>query len=103
MEKILKGMSQMAIKTREEIITSLTNILGEDTSDEALELLTDVRDTLGNQTDAQKITELENQLKEQDATWRKKYRDAFLSGADESFEEEQNKTPKKFEDLFKTE
>ena len=91
----------MAIKTSEEIIASINSILGDNNSDEALELLTDIRDTLGSQTDAQRITELEQQLKEQDDTWRKKYRDAFLNGADESFDEEENKTPRKFEDLFK--
>ena len=93
----------MAVKTREEIIASISSIIGDNNSDEALQLLTDVRDTIGNETDAQRITELENQLKEQDATWRKKYRDAFLNGADESFEEEDNKPPRRFEDLFKTE
>ena len=93
----------MAIKTREEIISSLTTILGDNTTDEALELLTDVRDTLGQESDAQRIIELENQLQEQDATWRKKYRDAFLSGADESFKEENERKPKSFDDLFKTE
>lgn len=93
----------MAIKTREEIISSLTSILGDNTTDEALELLTDVRDTLGQESDAQRIVELENQLQEQDATWRKKYRDAFLSGADESFTEENDRKPKSFDDLFKTE
>ena len=93
----------MAIKTREEIISSLTTILGDNTTDEALELLTDVRDTLGQESDAQRIVELENQLQEQDATWRKKYRDAFLSGADESFNEEDERKPKSFDDLFKTE
>lgn len=92
----------MSIKTREEIISSLSDILGDNNSDEALQLLTDVKDTLGNQTDAQRITELEIQLTELDTTWRKKYRDAFLSGADESFEEEQEKKPKRFEDLFTT-
>lgn len=93
----------MAVKTREEIIANLNNILGENNSDDALQLLTDINDTLGSQSDAQRVTELENQLKEQDATWRKKYRDAFMHGADESFEEETDKKPKKFSDLFKTE
>lgn len=92
----------MAIKTREEIISSLTAILGDNTTDEALELLTDVRDTLGQESDAQRISELENQLQEQDATWRKKYRDAFLSGADDSFEKNDDKKPRRYEDLFKT-
>lgn len=92
----------MAIKTREELITSVSDILGENNSDEALQLLTDLKDTLGNQTDAQRITELENQLQEQDATWRKKYRDAFIHGTDESFAEENDRKPKSFEDLFTT-
>lgn len=92
----------MAIRTREEIITSLSDILGDNNSDEVLQLLTDVKDTLGNETDAQRITDLEHQLTELDTTWRKKYRDAFLSGADDSFEEENDKKPRKFEDLFKT-
>ena len=78
----------MAVKTREEIIERLNNIFGENNSDEVLNLMTDIRDTIGDETDSQRISELENQLAEQDATWRKKYRDAFMSGADESFEEE---------------
>lgn len=92
----------MAIKSSEEIMANLNDILGDNNSDEVLAFMTDLRDTLGGQNDAQKIAELENQLQEQDATWRKKYRDAFLSGADESFEEEQNKRPRKYEDLFAT-
>lgn len=92
----------MSIKTREELIANVSDILGENNSDEALQLLTDLRDTLGSQTDAQRITELENQLAEQDASWRKRYRDAFMNGADESFEEENNRKPKSFDDLFTT-
>lgn len=92
----------MAIKTREELIANVSDIIGENNSDEALQLLTDLRDTLGSQTDAQRITELENQLAEQDASWRKRYRDAFMNGADESFEEENNRKPKSFDDLFTT-
>lgn len=95
----------MAIKTREELITSLNNILGENDSDEALALLTDLNDTLGSQSDAQKVTQLETQLKEQDAAWRKKYRDAFIHGPDDDgFDEEKkpNKRPTKFEQLFET-
>lgn len=92
----------MAIRTSEEIMANLNEILGDNNSDEVLSFMTDLRDTLGGQNDAQRISELETQLQEQDASWRKKYRDAFLSGADESFEEEQNKRPRKYEDLFTT-
>lgn len=92
----------MSVKTRDEIMERLNNIFADNNSDEVLNLMTDIRDTIGDETDSQRISELENQLAEQDASWRKKYRDAFMSGADESFEEENNKSPRKFEDLFTT-
>ena len=93
----------MAVKTREEIMENLNAIFGDNNSDEVLQVMTDIRDTLGSQSYAQRITELENQLQEQDATWRKKYRDAFLNGADNDEDEEEDKPPRRFEDLFKTE
>lgn len=90
----------MAVRTKDEIIESLNTIFGDNNSDDVLNILTDISDTLGRSTDAQRITELESQLAEQDANWRKKYRDAFLSGADEPDEPDKPKKPKKFEDLF---
>lgn len=95
----------MAIRTRDEIMTQLQTMVGEDTSDETLTFIQDVSDTLGADNSAQRITELENKLEEQDQAWRKKYRDAFFTGKpDSSYEEEpENNKPKRFEDLFKTE
>ena len=95
----------MAIRTRDEIMSQLKTMIGEDdTSDETLSFIQDVSDTLGNDNSAQRITELETQLEEQDKEWRKKYRDAFFTGKpDDSFEEEpEHNTPKRFEDLFTT-
>ena len=94
----------MAIRTREEIMSQLQGIIGDDTSDEALAFVQDVSDTLGNDNSAQRITELETQLQTQDNEWRKKYRDAFFTGKiDESIkDEEEHETPKRFEDLFTT-
>ena len=94
----------MAIRTRDEIMNQLTTLIGEeDTSDETLTFIQDVSDTLGNDNSAQRITELETQLEEQDKEWRKKYRDAFFTGKpDDSIEEEsEQNSPKRFEDLFK--
>lgn len=91
----------MAVKTREELMQSVKTFLGDDTSDEALALVQDISDTLGD-SNAQKVAELQGQLEEQDKAWRKKYRDAFFSGADEQ-EEEKTKKPKSFADLFTTE
>lgn len=95
----------MAVKTREEIMSQLQSIIGEDTSDETLAFIQDVSDTLGNDNSAQRITQLETQLEDQDKEWRKKYRDAFFTGKpDESLDEEEHENkPKRFEDLFKFE
>lgn len=95
----------MAIRTRDEIMSQLQTIIGEDTSDETLTFIQDVSDTLGDNNSAQRITELETQLQTQDNEWRKKYRDAFFTGKpDESLDDdfEEKKKPKRFEDLFST-
>lgn len=94
----------MAVKTRDEIMSQLQTIIGEDTSDETLTFIQDVSDTLGNDNSAERIAQLETQLRDQDETWRKKYRDAFFSGKPEPEPEDEpsGKTPKRFEDLFTT-
>lgn len=95
----------MAVRTREEIMAQLQAIIGDDTSDDTLTFVQDVSDTLGNDNSATRITELETQLKEKDAEWRKKYRDAFFTGKpDDAFkdEEDEPQKPKRFEDLFTT-
>lgn len=95
----------MAIRTRDEIMSQLQSLIGEDTSDETLAFVQDVSDTLGNDNSASRITELETQLEEQDKEWRKKYRDAFFTGKpDDNIkdDDEEEKIPKRFEDLFTT-
>lgn len=95
----------MAIRTRDEIMSQLQSLIGEDTSDETLAFVQDVSDTLGNDNSATRITELETKLEEKEKEWRKKYRDAFFTGKpDDNFkdEDEEEKIPKRFEDLFTT-
>lgn len=95
----------MAVRTREEIMAQLQTIIGDDTSDDTLNFVQDVSDTLGNDNSATRITELETQLRTQDEEWRKKYRDAFFTGKpDDAFkdEEDESQKPKRFEDLFTT-
>ena len=94
----------MAVKTREEIMQSLKEILGDNTSDEAIALIEDVHDTIGDGNLAARIFQLEIEKAELDSSWRKKYRDAFLSRPDDISipeEPESNPVPKTFEDLFK--
>lgn len=94
----------MAVRTRDEIMLQLQTIIGEDTSDETLAFIQDVSDTLGDDNSAERITQLETQLRDQDETWRRRYRDAFFSGNPEPVPEDDpsGKIPKRFEDLFTT-
>lgn len=72
-------------RTKEELLSQIKVIIGDNTSDEVLTLLTDINDTLDGSTDTevvelrQKVTDLETKVKETDEAWRQKYRDAFFS------------------------
>lgn len=90
----------MAIRTRDELMNSIKDFLGDDTSDEALTLVQDISDTLGD-NNAQTVADLRQQLKDQDANWRKKYRDTFFSGTpDKDDEDDEPPKPHTFADLF---
>ena len=97
----------MAIRTREEILNSVRDVIGESADDQTLELLADITDTM---------TDLENRAnndgenweqryRENDAEWRKKYRDRFFSSNpnEDSADEPEQPTRKNytFENLFK--
>lgn len=94
----------MAVKTREEILTSVRTHIGDDASDEALALVEDLTDTI---TDFEKKANNDGQnwkqrYEENDAAWRKKYRDRFFSGgSDDDDEPEPPKKNYSFENLFK--
>lgn len=66
----------MAVKTDDELMEQLKTKLGEDTSDEALSLMTDLRDTLQDRAGSEDWHQKYDEL---DADWRKKYRDAFFN------------------------
>ena len=92
----------MAIRTREEIMTDLAAILGDDTSDAAINLVQDISDTLDGSGSGE-IETLRQQIEEQDAAWRKRYRDTFFTGKPEKDDEEpERKKPRTFADLFTT-
>lgn len=95
----------MAVRTREEILNAINTHFGDDNSDDTLTLLGDLADT---------ITELENkannsqdwkkQYEENDAAWRKKYRDRFFtdsSDVDDSIEEPPGRKTYSYDNLFK--
>ena len=95
------------VKTSNEIIEAVRKRLGEDTSDEALSLLEDVSDTLGDyDSKLSDNTDWKTKYEELDTSWRQKYRDRFMSGPtkeDEKDDEPEEKpVPKTFADLFTT-
>ena len=96
----------MAVKTREEILEAVRDRVGEQTDDETISFLEDVSDTL---------TDLENKAngdgedwktryEENDKEWRRKYTERFFN-TEPNPKPEPNpnpepEKPKRFEDLF---
>lgn len=97
----------MAVRTNDEIMQLLRERIGEDTSDEAISLLSDVSDTLTSYADNSNINWKEK-YEQNDADWRKKYKERFFSPSkqpdedqsDEDFEDKPKQLT--FEALFKT-
>lgn len=95
----------MAIRSREEIINSLSAVVG--TDDNALALLEDITDTLTDyETKTADGTDWKRQYEENDAAWRKKYADRFSAPVEESNvsrtpDPEEQYRDITFDDLFK--
>lgn len=93
----------MAVRTQEELINQFNTIVGEDdTRDEVLNFMTDMRDTLA-ENGAETIAALRQEKSDLDKSWRKKYRDAFMGNREEvDDEDDEPKRPRTFEELFST-
>jgi len=93
----------MAVRTQEELMNQFSTIIGdENTSDDVLAFMTDMRDTLSD-SGSETIATLRKEKDELDKTWRKKYRDAFMGKRDDTQPDDEDDTPKtrRYEDLFK--
>lgn len=94
----------MAVLSKEDLIAKLTTSFGENLSDDNISLLEDVSDTI----DAFSGTEdWKTKYEENDASWRKRYKERFEGKEDDSHENEpeneHDESPIKFEDLFTVE
>lgn len=91
----------MAVKTVDEIMKKVREIIGEDDSDEAIEFIEDISDTFESFSNAE---DWKTKFEENDKKWREKYRDRFFTSKEEveedEIEEPEEKEKKKFEDLF---
>lgn len=80
----------MAIKSKEEILNSLKSIMSENTSDEALNLIEDISDTVGDFEERLKdTTDWKSKYEENDKTWREKYRDRFFNSSTDEGEKDE--------------
>lgn len=97
----------MAIKSKDEILASLKEILKEDTSDEAIAIIEDVTDTFDDFSTRQSDnTDWKQKYEDNDKEWRQKYRDRFFNHSnnpeekEDVFPEEIIEEKTKFEELF---
>lgn len=95
----------MAMRTDSELLKAIGEALPDATTDEAIALLTDVRDTLsGNANSAQIEREYQQKIEELDSSWRKKFKETFYAPVNESRggkDKEKDKPKTRYEDLFK--
>ena len=69
----------MAVRTREELLTRVSEYIGEDTSDAAIELLEDVTATYDDIPGGEDWRARYDEL---DTEWRRRYRERFEAGSD---------------------
>lgn len=97
----------MAIKTKAELLELVKERIGDDTSDEALAIIEDVTDTLNDyETRVADAGDWKARYEQNDAEWRKKYKERFFAPTEEPEEPdepEEVEEKRTFEDLFKTE
>lgn len=96
------------IRTREELLNQIRDLIGESTEDSALALLEDVTDTVTDlETRAADNTDWQSRYNELDSEWRARYRARFFdgepSGDDPAAPPQEETIITSFEDLFKTE
>lgn len=101
----------MSVLTKNELMEKVKNFLGDNTSDEALEIIEDISDTV----EAGSSEDWKQKYEENDKKWREKYRDRFFNGDDDDSDIEKSKEtenketvkeqekPLTYENLFKEE
>lgn len=88
----------MAVVERDVLIQRIASVLSDPESDDSLSLIEDVTDTL----EAGSSDDWKTKYEENDAAWRKRYKERFLKKPDKEPEIEDDKTEEKktYDDLF---
>lgn len=72
-----------AYKNRDEFFNAIQDILGDDTSDKALQFIENMTDTysaLEETGNDERVAELEQKLQDTNEAWSKRYKERFFSG-----------------------
>ena len=97
----------MAVLERNIMMNRLKELFGDNESDEAISFIEDVSDTFDSLSNASGDSEeWKTKYEENDAAWRKKYRDRFFGTGEEAKEEQEEDVKddsevKTFDELFK--
>lgn len=99
----------MAVRSKDEILATIKDRIGEDTSDEAIALIEDINDTYDD-LDARlsEAGDWKSKYEANDAEWRQKYKERFFNPEVKEtvvIEDEVDDEPKNltYEELFKEE
>ena len=98
----------MAVRTREEILDLVRTRIGDQTDDESISFLEDITDTLEDYETKVKGDgeDWKAKYEENDKIWREKYTNRFFNKNDSNIEpklddeDDEDDEPKTFEDLF---
>lgn len=88
----------MAVVERDVLIQRIASVLSDPESDDSLSLIEDVTDTL----DAGSSDDWKTRFEENDAAWRKRYKERFLKKPDKEpeIEDDEKEEKKTYDDLF---
>lgn len=108
----------MAIKTKDQLLTTLKERTTDDASDETLAFIEDMTDTLNDfEAKTKEQTDWKKKYEENDSAWREKYKERFFEpsaggyhggkgGIEDHFDiddQDEPKKPKTFAELFTVE
>lgn len=80
------------VKSKDDILSTISAVLGENNSEDAITLLEDITDTLDDyETRTKDSTAWKQKYEENDKSWRQKYKDRF-------FEKESDETINTYDD-----
>ena len=102
----------MAVRSKDELLAAISEFIGDNSSDDALRILEDATDTMSDyDTRIADSGDWKRKFEENDAEWRKRYRERFNQPAEhttvveeirESMSDDiqEEETPRSFDDLF---